>query len=66
VAIEKLTDQSLLADLVKNCNPPYVRKAAMLKFSDRTILKEIATKGTDLDVRDAARKRLEELEGSPR
>ena len=86
-AIEKLTEQGILVDIVKNCSDGHIRQLAINKLVNQDFLYEVANDDTEkyiytweessfaythrgitnelitktLDLRDTARKRLEEL-----
>jgi len=53
-AVNKLTDQSILADIAKNDTDSDVRKTAVNKLTDQSILADIAKNDTDSDVRKTA------------
>ena len=60
-AVQKLTDQPLLADIAKNAVEQIVRTTAALKLTDQAVLAEIAKNDFDPLVRAAAAERLRAL-----
>ncbi len=62
-AIEKLTDQTILADIVKNTSSFYssssdIRKAAIEKLTDQTLLADIAKNANSSNIQKAAIEKL--------
>jgi hypothetical protein len=53
VAIEKLNDQSLLADIAKNINPR-LGEAAVKKLTSQSVLADVAKNAKDKDIRKIA------------
>lgn len=61
-ALEKLTDQNILADIAQSAKDRTARFAALEKLTDKKILADIAKNDTDNNVRTAAEKKLTDLE----
>jgi hypothetical protein len=53
-AVNKLTDQSVLADVAKNDRNGYVRLVAVKKLTDQSVLADVAKNDEDEYVRDVA------------
>jgi len=64
-AVERVTDQAVLADVAKNDAAWAVRKAAVERITDPAVLADIAKDDTDWDVRCAAVSRIKRLQEKP-
>jgi len=53
VAVAKLTDQSLIADIAKTDSSSVVRSAAVRMLTDQVVLADVAKRDEDRDVREA-------------
>lgn len=53
-AVEKLTDQAVLVDIVKNDDSMFVREAAVEKITDQAVLADVAKNAKHSDMREAA------------
>ena len=58
---EKYPDQEMYADLARNSNDEEIRRKAVKKLQDTSILEAVAENDKYRYVRDAAEHRLEEL-----
>jgi len=57
-AVEKLTDQALLAEIARNDKDSWVREVAVNKMSDEVLLRELAQNSSDIYVRKNALKKI--------
>jgi hypothetical protein len=62
-ALQKMTDQAMLADLAKNGARSEVRCEAIRNLTDQSVLEEIALNDTDISARRCAVKRLDRNSG---
>jgi hypothetical protein len=60
-AVEKITDQSILKEVVLKDKESFVRRAAVWKITDQAFLREVALKDKNEVVRYAAVSRIKHL-----